>query len=223
MPSTLGGAGYHADGKLPRLREVDFRLRSRARSGRRRRHRRLARRLRRRWSRSTRKRSASSASRAITPATRSRPGAAVRTRCRPAPTCSSRRCTVPAAERLGYHPYRAPTGANSVPYDGRPACNNCGFCAFYGCPIEAKGDPIAPLRRALHTGLCEIRPESVALEVLLDATGKRSRGVRYLDADAQPHEVSARCRRRRRAARSRRRACSCAATSATRPISSAAT
>src|ERR1044072_4066311 len=57
--------------------------------------------------------------------------------------------TVPASERLGYHPYRAPTGANSVEYDGRPACNNCGFCAFYGCPIEAKGDPVAMLRRAL--------------------------------------------------------------------------
>ena len=39
-----------------------------------------------------------------------------------------------AAERLGYHPYPAPTAANSVPYDGRPACNNCGFCAFFACP-----------------------------------------------------------------------------------------
>ena len=50
-----------------------------------------------------------------------------------------------AAERLGYHPYAAPTAANSVSYDGRPACNNCGFCAFFGCPIHAKGDPIALL------------------------------------------------------------------------------
>ena len=45
-----------------------------------------------------------------------------------------------AAERLGYHPYPAPTAANSVPYDGRPACNNCGFCAYFGCPTHAKGD-----------------------------------------------------------------------------------
>ncbi len=51
-----------------------------------------------------------------------------------------------AAERLGYHPYPAPTAANSVAYDGRPACNNCGFCAYFGCPIHAKGDPIAMLR-----------------------------------------------------------------------------
>ena len=47
------------------------------------------------------------------------------------------------AERLGFHPYPAPTAANSVPYDGRPACNNCGFCAYLGCPIHAKGDPVA--------------------------------------------------------------------------------
>ena len=40
--------------------------------------------------------------------------------------------------------------------------------------------------------MCEIRPESLAVEVLLDATGTQSRGVRYLDADGEPHEVSAR-------------------------------
>ena len=61
---------------------------------------------------------------------------------------------------------------NSVPYDGRPACNNCGFCGFFGCPIDAKGDPVAPLRNALRTGRCEIRPESIVERVLLDASGK---------------------------------------------------
>jgi gluconate 2-dehydrogenase alpha chain len=191
MPATLGGAGYHADGKLPRLREVDFRLR-------------------------TELGPVAGADIADWPVEYAEmepfyaeaeriigvagdhtgnPFAAWRSGPYPMPPGADMfltTLTVPAAEQLGYHPYRAPTGANSIPYDGRPACNNCGFCAFYGCPIEAKGDPIAPLRRSLRTGLCEIRPESVALEVLLDATGKRSRGVRYLDADAQPHEVSAR-------------------------------
>ena len=100
--------------------------------------------------------------------------------------------TTEAATRLGYHPYRAPTGVNSVPYDGRPACNNCGFCAYYGCPIEAKGDPIAPLRNALRTGRCEIRPDAYVERVLLDATGKQARGVRYIDIDGNAHEVSAR-------------------------------
>src|SRR4029079_1163838 len=100
--------------------------------------------------------------------------------------------TAPAAERLGYHPYRAPTGVNSVPYDGRPACNNCGFCAFYGCPIEAKGDPVAIVRRSLGGGACESRPESVAVEVVLDRSGRRAEGVRYLDVDGAEHVVTGR-------------------------------
>jgi gluconate 2-dehydrogenase alpha chain len=96
-----------------------------------------------------------------------------------------------AAERHGLHPYRAPTGANSVPYDGRPACNNCGFCGFYGCPIHAKGDPIAMLTRALRTGRCDLRPEAYVTEVLVDGSGRRTTGVRYLDADGRTREVRA--------------------------------
>ena len=189
MPSTVGGAGYHADGKLPRYREIDFRLASELGP-------------------------VDGADVADWPvdydemepyyaeAERSigvagdhtaNPFAAWRADPYPMPPGADMfltTLTAPAAERLGYHPYRAPTGVNSVPYDGRPACNNCGFCAFYGCPIEAKGDPVALLRRALRTGNCEIRPESVALEVLVDGTGKKSRGVRYLDADGVQHEVS---------------------------------
>ena len=79
----------------------------------------------------------------------------------PGPDMFGATLSVPAAERHGLHPYRAPTGANSVPYDGRPACNNCGFCGFYGCPIEAKGDPVALLRRALRTGRCQIATRGV--------------------------------------------------------------
>jgi gluconate 2-dehydrogenase alpha chain len=109
----------------------------------------------------------------------------------PGPDMFGSTLTTQAATRLGYHPYPAPTGVNSVPYDGRPACNNCGFCGHYGCPIEAKGDPVAPLRHALQTGRCEIRPESFVERVLLDATGKRARGVRYLTTDGTAHEVSA--------------------------------
>jgi gluconate 2-dehydrogenase alpha chain len=99
--------------------------------------------------------------------------------------------TAAAATRLGWHPYRAPTGVNSVEYDGRPACNNCGFCANYGCPIEAKGDPVAPLRAALRTGRCEVRTEAHVTEIVVDGTGRQARGVRYLDADGNVHEVSA--------------------------------
>jgi gluconate 2-dehydrogenase alpha chain len=100
--------------------------------------------------------------------------------------------SVPAAERLGLHPYRAPTGANSVDYDGRPACNNCGFCGEYGCPIHAKGDPVASLRRALLTGRCQLRPNCYVTEILVDGTAKRAFGVAYLDDERVRHEVHAR-------------------------------
>src|SRR5262249_19010547 len=100
--------------------------------------------------------------------------------------------TSEAATRMGYHPYRAPTGVNSVEYDGRPACNNCGFCGHYGCPIEAKGDPVAPLRRALRTGRSELRPESDVAEGPRDASERKATGVRYLDPDLVAHEVTAR-------------------------------
>jgi gluconate 2-dehydrogenase alpha chain len=191
MPSTVGGAGFHADGKLPRYREVDFRLRSELGP-------------------------VEGADVADWPldyaelepfyaeAERSigvagdhtaNPFAAWRSGPYPMPPGADMyltTLTVPASERLGYHPYRAPTGANSVEYDGRPACNNCGFCANYGCVIEAKGDPVAMLRRALGRGSCDIRPESVAVELVLDASGTRAEGVRYLDADGAEQVVTAR-------------------------------
>jgi choline dehydrogenase-like flavoprotein len=190
LPSTVGGGGFHADGKLPRFRAVDFKAASElgpidgadivdwpfeyddvepyyA-----------------------------EAERLIGVAglAGSNPFAEWRSGPYPMPPGADMYGAVlstDAATRLGYHPYPAPTGVNSVPYDGRPACNNCGYCGYYGCPIEAKGDPVAPLRNALRTGRCDIRPESFVTDVLLDASGKRARGVRYLDAQMQPHEVSA--------------------------------
>jgi gluconate 2-dehydrogenase alpha chain len=95
-----------------------------------------------------------------------------------------------AAERLGYHPYAAPTGANSIPYDGRPACNNCGFCAFYGCPIHAKGDPVAPLQRALLTGRATLRPETFVSRI--NVRSGVATGVDYVDADGATHTETSR-------------------------------
>jgi gluconate 2-dehydrogenase alpha chain len=191
LPSTVGGGGFHADGKLPRFREVDFRLASElgpvdgadvvdwpldydelepcyA-----------------------------EAERVVGVAgdAAANPFAAWRSGPYPMPPGPDMFCAVltsEAATRLGYHPYRAPTGVNSVEYDGRPACNNCGFCGYFGCPIEAKGDPVAPLRHALRTGSCQIRPECYVTDVLLDGTGRRASGVRYLDADGTAREVTAR-------------------------------
>jgi len=191
LPSTVGGGGFHADGKLPRFREVDFRARSQLGPV----------------------EGAdvvdwpldydelepyyADAERIVGVAGdhTANPFAAPRSGPYPMPPGPDMFCAVltsQAATRLGYHPYRAPTGVNSVEYDGRPACNNCGFCGFFGCPIDAKGDPVASLRRALGTGRCEIRPESFVREVVVDGTSRQARGVRYLDAALDEHEVSAR-------------------------------
>ena len=97
--------------------------------------------------------------------------------------------TAAAAEKTGLHPYPGPTGCNSVPYDGRPACNNCGFCAYFGCPIHAKGDPVAVLRRALLSGRAELRPDAFVSKVLV--RNGRATGVEWLDADCEPHEEHA--------------------------------
>ena len=190
LPSTVGGGGTHADGKLPRFREEDFALLSGrgpvegAEVA--------------DWpiSYDDLEPHYAAVERAIGVAgdADANPFAAWRSGpypMPPGPDMFGATLSVPAAERHGLHPYRAPTGANSVPYDGRPACNDCGFCGYYGCPTHAKGDPIAMLQRAFRTGRCALRPDSHVTDVVLDAAGRRATGVRYHDADGAPHEVRA--------------------------------
>jgi len=190
LPSTVGGGGFHADGKLPRFREVDFRAASELGpiDG--------ADLVDWPFDYDELEPYYAEAERVVGVAgdATANPFAAWRSGPYPMPPGPDMFCAVltsDAATALDYHPYRAPTGVNSVEYDGRPACNNCGFCAYFGCPIEAKGDPVAPLRHALSTGRCEIRPESYVIEVVLDADGRHARGVRYLDAHGEVQEVTA--------------------------------
>jgi choline dehydrogenase-like flavoprotein len=180
VPSTVGGGGVHADGKLPRLLEEDFALLS---------------------SRGP----IAGAALADWPITYAdlephyaevervigvagdaagNPFAARRSGeypMAPGADMYASTLTAAAAERAGLHPYRAPTGANSVPYGGRPACNNCGFCSYYGCPIQAKGDPVAMLQRALRTGRCELRAEMFAARVIVE--NGRAAGVEVIGPD----------------------------------------
>ena len=166
LPATVGGGGVHADGKVPRFREDDFRLRSVLGP-------------------------VDGASVADWPVTYddlepwyaaaeigvgvagdadANPFASWRSGPYPMPPGApmyASTLTAAACERVGLHPYAAPTAANSVPYGGRPACVNCGFCAFYGCPVHAKGDPVAMLQRSLLTGRCELRPDAFVSRVVV--------------------------------------------------------
>jgi gluconate 2-dehydrogenase alpha chain len=185
LPSTVGGGGVHADAKLPRFREEDFHLRS-ARGP---------------------VEGASvedwpiqyedlephyaavERSFGVAGEPGTNPFAAWRSGPFPMPPGADMPMAVvsaAAAERAGLHPYRAPTGVNSVAYGGRPACEDCGFCGGYGCPVHAKGDPIGALQRALRTGRCEVRPDAFVTDLVLDGSGRRAIGVRYLDLTGYP-------------------------------------
>jgi choline dehydrogenase-like flavoprotein len=188
IPATVGGGGVHADGKVPRFMEADFHL-------------------------LTERGAVDGASLADWPLSYddlepfygeaerlvgvageagANPFAAWRSvgyPMAPGAPMYGATLTATAAEKLGYHPYPAPTAANSVPYDGRPACNNCGFCADFGCPIHAKGDPVAMLRRALATGRGQLSPESFVARILF-ANGRAS-GVEFVDGRGSVHTVMA--------------------------------
>jgi choline dehydrogenase-like flavoprotein len=188
LPSTVGGGGVHADGKLPRFREIDFRLRSELGP--------IDGATIEDWPLEYDELEPyyAEVERAIGVAgdAEGNPFAAWRSGpypMPPGPDMYGATLSTAAAERHGLHPYRAPTGANSEPYDGRPACNNCGFCGQYGCPIHAKGDPVAMLQRALRTGRCRIEPEAYVTRVTVDTSGRRATGVEYLDREGVVHHL----------------------------------
>ncbi|MDA8045760.1 MAG: GMC family oxidoreductase [Actinomycetota bacterium] len=188
VASTVGGGGPHADGKVPRFREDDFRMLSE-------------------WGPVEGASVAdwpigyedlepayAEAERLIGVAGEAgaNPFAAPRSGpypMPPGPPMYGALITSDAAERHGWHPYPAPTAVNSVPYDDRPACNNCGFCAFFGCPIHAKGDPVASLRRALLTGRAELRPETFVSRIMV--RDGRATGVEYRGPDGQARTETA--------------------------------
>lgn len=92
------------------------------------------------------------------------------------------------AEALGLHPFMPPMAINSEEYDGRPKCNNCGFCSGYGCPIQARIGALAPLQRALVAG-AELRPGCQVVSVNL--TGNRATSVTWLDDGGGRHTEAA--------------------------------
>jgi choline dehydrogenase-like flavoprotein len=189
IPTTVGGGGVHADGKVPRFREEDFTLLS---------------------AHGPMEGAAvedwpvrydelepfyAEAERTVGVAGEAgaNPFASWRSGPYPMPPGApmyGALLSSTAAERVGLHPYAAPTAANSVPYGGRPACNNCGFCGHFGCPVHAKGDPLAMLERALRTGSAELLAETFVSRILTD--GHRATGVEVLDANGTTRTIGAR-------------------------------
>lgn len=91
-----------------------------------------------------------------------------------------------AADAMGVRMFPYPTAVNSRPYGDRPACNDCGFCGEYGCPIHAKGSPaVTFLRRALLTGRCQLRPETRVVRIVRNAAGTEVTGVEAIGPDGR--------------------------------------
>ena len=96
-----------------------------------------------------------------------------------------------AGNRLGFHPFPIPMLRNSVPYGGRNACVHNRYCVGFPCPNNAKnGTQNTVIPRALATGHCELRTNSIVSEVVVDDRG-RARGVKYFDASDRAHYQTA--------------------------------
>ena len=92
------------------------------------------------------------------------------------------------ATSLGLHPYPTPMAINSRAYGGRPACNDCGFCSGYGCPIHARAGALAPLRHAVDAG-AEVRPDTFVHTVRW--SGRRATGVAFVGPAGRHHTMRA--------------------------------
>ncbi len=88
---------------------------------------------------------------------------------------------------LGYSPFPYPTAVNSRPYDGRPACSDCGYCSGYGCPSNAKGSPaVTMLRKALLSGNSQLVTETRVVRLLTNGGKNEITGVACLDPSGKP-------------------------------------
>lgn len=85
-----------------------------------------------------------------------------------------------AATRLGWHPFPAPAGINSEPYDGRPACTFCGVCQYNGCYQGSKGSAqLNLIPRAEATGRLRVVTGGRVTRIDVDEDGLAA-GVTYL-------------------------------------------
>ncbi len=79
------------------------------------------------------------------------------------------------AKKLGLTAQPEPLAILTRPYNGRPACINCGYCMWFGCEVGAKSSTLAtmlPLAEA--SGNCEIRAESAVFRIETDKPGPSS-------------------------------------------------
>ena len=94
-------------------------------------------------------------------------------------------------EQLGGHPLHGPLAIASIPYRGRQACTNCGFC-MQGCRSTAKSTTLLTHIPLAEAHGAQILPESTVFRIEYDARRHRVGGVSYFDAQGNIHQIQAR-------------------------------
>jgi gluconate 2-dehydrogenase alpha chain len=91
---------------------------------------------------------------------------------------------------MGYHPFPTPAAIISREYDGRPACDYCGFCTGYGCHVGAKSSTlVSVIPKAVASGNFEMRVSCRAMKI--NYSGDRATSITYLDAAGVEQEQPA--------------------------------
>lgn len=91
----------------------------------------------------------------------------------PVPSNPKRIVLEQGAAKLGWQTAPMPLLINTIPYQGRPACVQCGLCVGFACPSESKnGTHNTVIPRALATGNCTLLTETQASQIVTDAHGK---------------------------------------------------
>jgi choline dehydrogenase-like flavoprotein len=108
----------------------------------------------------------------------------------PNPPMYSGKIMSEGARSLGYEPYPFPMAVNSRHHHGRPACNSCGFCSGFGCPIQARGGALSFLPEAIAAG-AEIHDRCFVHKVKVSRDGKRAKTIAYLDRHGRRREAHA--------------------------------
>lgn len=110
----------------------------------------------------------------------------------PNPTPYAAQLLAEGARRLGFTPYAFPAAVNSQTFEGRPACNSCGLCSGFGCPINARGDALVSfLNPALLTGKVRVIERAWVQRIDTTSDGRRATAVRWRDFQGREHSQSA--------------------------------
>jgi choline dehydrogenase-like flavoprotein len=110
----------------------------------------------------------------------------------PNPTGYAARLLARGAMNVGWNPFPYPAAVNSQTFDGRPACNSCGLCSSFGCPINARGDALVSyLNPAVRSGRVRVIERALVYRIDTSPDGRRATDVRYYDRSGVARSISA--------------------------------